>query len=420
MFDYKLAVRAACGAALSLLFVRAVPLLREVIPERMYAAVPGAIAYLHVDAPEAAKANGVVSAEEWSSIYPEITASMKANADNNYRISYLDEDPFLKNIYEGYGFAIDYTSAVGHSYTLEDVHKTERPHPLANCLTCKSPDFTKLVNDLGDEVYMYDFEETWQKLDESISCYNCHANQAGNAGELVVTHTYLSDAFGEETGKVDPVVLSCGQCHIEYYFRPENKATASPVHGLDSVTPEAALAYYNEIDFTDWVQESTGAKMLKVQHPEMETFMNGVHASLLNCADCHMALTKKKDGTYYHSHTWESPLENETLLAKCAECHGETDMVEFVHSLQDRVTAREKEVGQKLSDLKDALAAANQAGSMDEDALNEIRQLYREAQWFWDYCYVENSEGAHNSTMAMNCLDTSETKIAEAMEKLSA
>ncbi len=160
--------------------------------------------------------------------------------------------------------------------------------------------------------------------------------------------------------------------------------------------------------------------MLKVQHPEMETFMNGVHASLLNCADCHMALTKKKDGTYYHSHTWESPLENETLLAKCAECHGETDMVEFVHSLQDRVTAREKEVGQKLSDLKDALAAANQAGSMDEDALNEIRQLYREAQWFWDYCYVENSEGAHNSTMAMNCLDTSETKIAEAMEKLSA
>ena len=57
---------------------------------------------------------------------------------------------------------------------------------------------------------------------------------------------------------------------------------------------------------------------------------------------------------------------------------------------------------------------------MDEDALNEIRQLYREAQWFWDYCYVENSEGAHNSTMAMNCLDTSETKIAEAMEKLSA
>ena len=420
MLNYKLAVKVACGAALSLVFVRVVPLLRDVIPERLYASEPGAIAFLHVDAPEASSPDGVVSAKEWSSIYPEIAASMAANSDNNYRISYLDEDPFLKNIYEGYGFAVDYTSAVGHTYTLEDVHNTERPHPMANCLTCKSPNFTKLVNDLGDEVYMYDFEETWQKLGESISCYNCHANLAGNAGELQLTHMYISDAFGDDLGKVDPAVLSCGQCHIEYYFRPENKATASPIHGIDSVGPEAALAYYNEIDFTDWVQESTGAKMLKVQHPEMETFLNGVHASLLNCADCHMALTQKADGTYYHSHKWESPLENETLLATCTACHGQKDMVEYVHSIQEEVTSREKEVGQKLSDLKDALAAANQAGEMDEAALDEVRQLYREAQWFWDYCYVENSEGAHNSTLAKTCLDTSEEKIIEAMEKLSA
>ena len=64
--------------------------------------------------------------------------------------------------------------------------------------------------------------------------------------------------------------------------------------------------------------------------------------------------------------------------------------------------------------------ASVKAGEMDEAALDEVRQLYREAQWFWDYCYVENSEGAHNSTLAKTCLDTSEEKIIEAMEKLSA
>ncbi|MBQ5510211.1 MAG: ammonia-forming cytochrome c nitrite reductase subunit c552, partial [Prevotella sp.] len=33
-------------------------------------------------------------------------------------------DPYLVNIYEGYGFAKDYGSARGHEYTLEDVEKT--------------------------------------------------------------------------------------------------------------------------------------------------------------------------------------------------------------------------------------------------------------------------------------------------------
>ena len=374
------------------------------------------IAYLQVDAPKASSPDGVVSAEEWRETYPHIVSSMEANADNNYRISYIDEDPYITNLYEGYGFAIDYTSAIGHSYTLEDVHNTERPHPLANCLTCKSPNFTKLVQDMGEEVYQYDFEETWASLSENISCYNCHANQAGNGGELVVTHGYLADALGDNMASIDPAVLSCGQCHIEYYFYPGTKATSSPAFSVEDMHPSKMLAYYNELEFTDWTQESTGANLLKAQHPEMETFLQGKHAALLNCADCHMAITTAEDGTVYHSHKWESPLENQALLDTCAKCHGETDMAQMVHGIQDEITARETQVGEKLSSLKDALAEAVSAGSMSEDQLNEIRAIYREAQWYWDYCYVENSEGAHNSALARECLDTSEEKVDEAMK----
>ena len=54
-------------------------------------------------------------------------------------------------------------------------------------------------------------------------------------------------------------------------------------------------------------------------------------------------------------------------------------------------------------------------GEYSEEELDAIRGLHRTAQWFFDYDYVENSEGAHNSTLAKRCLDTAEETIQEAM-----
>lgn len=386
------------------------------IAQRYGPKIPGKIEYKQVDAPAAANANGVVTADEWEEIYPEIVASYRANDENNYRVDYLEQDPYIATLYEGFGFAKDYTSAIGHTYTLEDVSGTERPHPLANCLTCKTPDYTKLVNDMGVDAYQLDFEETFAQMNENISCYNCHENQAGDAGKLVVTHSYVKDALGEEMESIDPAVLACGQCHIEYYFDPETKATGMPYESVEAMDPEAILAYYNEMGFSDWVQESTGTGLLKAQHPEFETFMNGsAHASLLNCADCHMATSVSDEGVTYTSHNWESPLANETLMNTCVECHGDTDMTARVHEIQEEVTAREREVGEKLAELKTKLADAVAAGEMTEEELDGIRSLYRDAQWYWDFVYVENSEGAHNSSLAKGCLERSESLADEAM-----
>ena len=373
------------------------------------------IEYIQAEAPQAASADGVVSAEEWKAVYPEIAVSMGDNAKNELHVSYLEESPYLVNIYEGYGFAKDYESARGHSYTLEDVAATERPHATANCLTCKSPNFTKLVNDQGVGVYTMDFNEVHASLNESISCYNCHENSAGTNGQLVVTHSYVHTALGDNVKTIPESTMVCGQCHIEYYFAPETKETSMPYSSLDEMTPEAILAYYDEIGFADWTQESTGAKMLKVQHPELETFTHGKHAGLLTCADCHMLIERTEEGKVYHSHMLQSPLENEALLETCATCHGDTDMVAFVHRIQDEITGRETEVGTKLSEFKDALAEANQSGSMSEDELEEIRYIYRSAQWYFDFCYVENSEGAHNSQLSRDCLDRSEQLIEDGM-----
>lgn len=377
------------------------------------------IEYQQVEAPEATSTDGTITADDWAEAYPEIVVSMKANADNSYVTDYLEQDPYLVNIYEGYGFAKDYGSARGHEYTLADVAKTQRPHPKANCLTCKTPNFAKLVNDQGVGVYSMPFEEVAVLMEENISCYTCHGNDAGNGGALVVTHSYVNKALGDAVSTIDPATLSCGQCHIEYYFTPADSETMMPYHDVESMRPEAILAYYDTIDFADWTQESTGTRLLKAQHPEMETFLQGKHAALLNCADCHMPIEQTDDGVVYHSHLLVSPLENETLLSNCATCHGDTDMVEMVHRVQDRVTARETEVGNALSEYKDALAAAVAGGTADEATLEAARRLHREAQWFFDFCYVENSEGAHNSELSLSCLDTSEMKIKEGMALLN-
>ena len=377
------------------------------------------IKYLNVEAPEATSKDGTVNANDWSAVYPEIVLTWRGNEKNSYVTDYLEQDPYLVNIYEGYGFARDYGSARGHKYCLTDVHKTQRPHPKANCLTCKTPNFAKLVNDQGVGVYSMPFEEVEAQMEESVSCYTCHGNEAGNGGLRVVTHSYVNKALGNNVNSIDPSTLACGQCHIEYYFTPEDSETMMPYHDVTGMSPDAILAYYDAMGFKDWVQESTGTPMLKTQHPEMETFLQGTHAAFLSCADCHMPTETTDAGVAYRSHMLVSPLENEALLASCAQCHGDTDMTAFVKGIQEKVIARETEVGNRLSAMKDALSAAVASGAWSEDDLNAVRKLHREAQWFFDYCYVENSEGAHNSELSMHCLDTADTKIDEAMALLN-
>lgn len=343
-----------------------------------------------------------------------IVASYKATAENTYAVDYLEQDPYLVNLYEGFGFAKQYDSARGHEYSLEDLANTARPHPLANCLTCKTADFTKLVQDQGVSAYSLDFDEVMASMNVSIGCYNCHGDEA-DSGKLVVTHDYFTDKL-DMTG-IDAATLSCGQCHIEYYFEPDTKATTIPYTNKAEMTPEAMLEYYDSMDFADWTQPSTGARLLKAQHPEMETYLNGsIHANFgMSCASCHMEKATE-NGVSYTSHNLVSPLDSPAILDTCAACHKDVDMAEKVHAIQDQVTARETEVGNNLSAFKDKLAEAVASEAYTEEELNEIRTLYRHAQWFFDYQYVENSEGAHNSKLANSCLDQAAAKIEEGMK----
>lgn len=360
----------------------------------------------------------VKSAQDWAAEYPEIYASYLANEENAEVHDYTKEYPMIPVVYEGMAFSKFYGSARGHVYTVEDVTATGRPHALANCFSCKTPDFTAMVNEQGDAAYRIPFEDALKEINEPISCYNCHAN---TGDELVVTHTYLSDAVGEDLGKVDARTLSCAQCHVEYYFAPETKATTLPYQNLATMSPDAILDYYNNMmvegqPFADYTNPRTGVRQIKVQHPEFETYMGAgsIHASTFTCADCHMGEATAEDGTAYISHTWTSPLENEALLeSNCSRCH--TDLKGQVKAIQDKMEERTNTIGYALEDLTEKLAAAVAGGTYTEDELNAIRSVARDAQFYWDFVFVENSEGAHNSALDNQCLDKAEALVEQAM-----
>ena len=365
---------------------------------------------------------GVVSAQEWSAYYSDIYNSWKKNEENTghggVRVKYTETDPDIKVIYDGIGFAFDYTEAIGHNYTLEDVSNTERPHKLANCLTCKTPDFTAMVNSLGTSVYSTDFNTVFAKVSESISCYNCHANTPGT---IVITHDYMAAAMNKdiEAGKVNAGSVSCAQCHIEYYFDSQTKATKTPYTGLAQIDPDQILAFYNEMGFVDYTNKNTGVGMIKVQHPEFETYYGtgSKHKGMYSCADCHMGVSYNEKGDPYASHYLSSPLDNKELLkTTCATCH--KDLAATVKAIQDKTTAREKEISKLLVELNSKLAAAIEGEKLDQETLDKIKSLDRDAQFYWDFVYVENAEGAHNSTLTNRCLDKAEALAKEALSLL--
>ncbi|MBR1456362.1 MAG: ammonia-forming cytochrome c nitrite reductase subunit c552 [Oscillospiraceae bacterium] len=365
----------------------------------------------------------VLHASDWAEQYPDIYESWTMTRNSDEIVDYLEQYPMLPTLYEPYGFAYSYGSARGHFYDVTDIEETGRPHALANCWTCKTPDFTNMVNEMGDEAYQLVWTDVQQQIVEGISCYNCHAN---TPGEITITHTYWIDAVGDDFDSIAPANLACGQCHNEYYFDPVTKATKIAHHDLESMAPDAILAYFNDASnfadgqiFTDYTNPRTGVKQIKVQHPEFETFLGAgsQHARDFTCADCHMPDAVNAEGVSYRSHELMSPLDNPELIANnCSSCHA--DLVSEVHAVQEKVEARTYSVGYELEFLTELLADAVESGEYTEEQLNEVRSLARDAQFYWDFVFVENAEGAHNPTLTYDCLDKAEALTNQAIALL--
>ena len=387
----------------------------------------------------AADEYGVITAASWQETYPDQYASYMANDANSPdsgKHDYLELYPALNTMYKGYAFALAYDEASSHAYSLESVTSSPRTvekEQLANCLTCKTPQFTAMVNSEGESVYTQKFNDVKDLFTESISCYNCHENDPES---LTLTHQYFVNALGDAAGDDSQVPMDaqvCGQCHNEYYFNPETKATTNPYSNLDEMTPEAILAYFDELGYKDWEHADTLAPMIKVQHPEFETIYGGDQSNMAklgySCSDCHMEAVEGENGEYT-SHTWASPLENEALIeSTCSSCH--EDLASEVAAWQSEEETRVVAISEKIEQLTQGIAAKFADEIADAKAkkekgeavefsaeLAELQKLQREAQFYWDFVMVENSEGAHNPGLTTETLDLAEAAVDAGLAKL--
>jgi nitrite reductase (cytochrome c-552) len=184
----------------------------------------------------------------------------------------------------------------------------------------------------------------------------------------------------------------CGQCHVEYYFKgPEKRLVYPWAKGL---RVDDILAYYDEIGHKDWVHADTGASVLKAQHPEFETWNQGVHAAAgVACADCHMPYLRQ-GATKISDHHVRSPLLN--IQRACQPCHPipEEELKARAEGIQDTVFRLRNQAMDALVALIADLKVAKDTNRTDKQ-VELARDLQRKAQFRIDFVEAENSMGFH-------------------------
>lgn len=343
------------------------------------------------------------------------------------KINYLEMYPFLKVNYDGFPFSKGYYRSRGHYYALTDVVDTERlpdwDTRAATCLGCKSTDVVKLQAVHGDNWYAKSFAEVVGK--NTIGCLDCHAAEDAS---LRHARDWLDEGMAHGTfvniqpeGNQD---LVCAQCHTNYHFHAETRKVVLP--WSTGLTVEAQLEHYDADRRSDeWIHPQTGALVAKIQHPEYELYHEGevvnVHSMMgLQCTDCHMPTATGSDGERYTEHKWTSPLTHvENTCMGCHRAWGVDGVVARSEAVQKDVYEKQNRIGEELADFIQAVGAARANGDLDEDNLVRIQRIHREAQFFWDFIWVENSNGFHNWGEAHRVLDKAEGLINEGRELLN-
>lgn len=350
----------------------------------------------------------------------------------------IDRDPWLKRMFLGYAFSIDYRDRRGHAYMLVDQEGTERlsKPQSGSCLHCHAS-IMPLYRALGDgdamkgfeKTYEYSYQDLNQQLHDMghghpVSCVDCHdpdtmairvtrpgfinGIQMLAASDAPVPHLPSLQQWreGDRAEPYDPNRDStrgemrsfvCGQCHVEYYCSSQLPLTFPWGNGLTAEDTEAfwdATTFPDGEQFYDYVHKESGAKILKAQHPEFELWSQGIHArSGVACADCHMPYMR--DGASKVSDHWvRSPLLN--VNRACQTCHHfpEEEILARVDAIQDRNFELLQNAGAALNDQLDAIVKARAEGAT-EAQLQPALDLQRKAQWYIDFIAAENSMGFH-------------------------
>jgi nitrite reductase (cytochrome c-552) len=356
----------------------------------------------------------------------------------------LNVDPVWRIIFDGYPFSVDYREERGHAYMLTDQEETERVKlfkQYGNCLHCHAsviPAYRELGADAGVPAESNPHSFNWQQVlkgfelmnpmpywearqlvSHPVTCVDCHDPQTMHLritrpGFLLgiralaqsddpLPHLPSIERWRRGDGKqpYDPNTMAtrqemrsmvCGQCHVEYHFAGEKKQLTYPWH--KGLKVQQIESQYDDVGWTDWTHKRTSAAVVKAQHPEFETWSQGIHArSGVACADCHMPYMRQGAIKISDHHIRSPPLN---INLACQTCHRfpEAELKARAEAIQDRTRSMLSRAEAAVVDLIQGIEAAAQTAT-DADRLAEARRLQRKAQWRLDFVAAENSMGFH-------------------------
>lgn len=336
---------------------------------------------------------------------------------------YLESTPRLVILWAGYPFAKEFNQARGHYYAVEDVKSTDRLNDKTpgTCWTCKSPDVPRLMAKVGvGEFYASKFHDFDHEVTNPIGCADCHDNETM---QLRISRPALKEAFerqGKDIAKAshqEMRSLVCAQCHVEYYFKGEKeKYLTFPWD--NGMTAEGMEKYYERTGHVDWTHAISGAKMIKMQHPDYEVYMQGVHAYRgVSCADCHMPYVSE-GGIKYTDHQVRSPLEN--LQNSCQVCHkwSEKEILTRVEGIQDKnkelLEAAEDELTLAHLEIGDGWK-----NGLTNAELEKPRKAVATGQMYWDYVAANNGMGFHAPQECARVLAKAHRYASEARREMA-
>jgi nitrite reductase (cytochrome c-552) len=339
--------------------------------------------------------------------------------------SRLEEDPRLKTMWAGYAFSKDFREERGHAFMLDDQTFTERQNVVVqpgSCLNCHASVY-EAYKSLGagniqegfEKLNAMHYPEARKLAKHPVACIDCHTPDtmqlrvtrpafmrgiaAYKASQGVAKFDVNKDATRQEMRS-----YVCGQCHVEYYFKGEDKQLTFP--WSRGIKVEQILTYYDKEDHKDWVHAETEAPVLKAQHPEFEMWNQGIHArSSVTCADCHMPY-KREGAAKISDHHIQSPLLN--INRACQTCHKwpEKELKERVETIQERTLSLRNIAMDALLDLITDIKKKRAILGLSEQVKNAM-DFHRKAQFYLDFVEAENSNGFHAPQEAARILGES-------------
>ena len=332
---------------------------------------------------------------------------------------------------------------------IEDTGKTLPQHAKAGnpvCIQCKTSDLTLKWKFMGDKDERAkwdrtsDINELIKDVQNPVGCIQCHDPHATRPR---IVRDALIDAIEREGGarpydadkgaarvKVEVIsfrdgfrkiglldkydsTVQCGQCHVEYNCNPgfdidkdekfgmaDRRSNHFPMKNAKDI-----LAHYDQLKFRDFKHAVTGARLIKLQHPEMETFWGSVHDKAgVTCADCHMPKEKNAKGETFTGHQVVRPKDH--VEASCMGCHPDSSPEEKLYQIkavQNYTRGKMRKAENAIVALIDTYAKAKEKG-VAENVLAQARMQHETAHVLWEWWTAENSDGWHNPSLAKETL----------------